>query len=165
MSLEPEQEHRRWDDKCNGIHEVGEDWRIYDWKMKSKISISDPCNEKTTANGLKQFRLNLAKTTTTTKTPQQSSMVYLNITVFTWILPGTMLSVVVKISCLALDVSGAANITFPAPVPSGLAKMNCCFGDTAESTAVTIWIFWPVCWSVTICKTLKKLVTTVDFMF
>lgn len=58
--------------------------------------------------------------------------------VFTCILPGTILSVVVKINCLVLEVSGAASITFPVPVPSGLASINCCFGDTDESTAVTI---------------------------
>lgn len=71
----------------------------------------------------------------------------------TWILPGTRLSEVVNMSCLALDVSGEARITFPVPAPSGLVRMNCCLGDPEASTAVTIWIFCPVCWSVTIYKT------------
>lgn len=70
----------------------------------------------------------------------------------TWILPGTRLSEVVNISCLALDVSGDARITFPVPAPSGLVRMNCCLEDPEASTAVTIWIFCPVCWSVTIYK-------------
>ena len=56
-------------------------------------------------------------------------------------------------SCLALEVSGEARITFPVPAPSGLVRMNCCLGDPEASTAVTIWIFCPVCWSVTIYKT------------
>lgn len=71
----------------------------------------------------------------------------------TWILPGTRLSEVVNMSCLALEVSGEARITFPVPAPSGLVRMNCCLGDPEASTAVTIWIFCPVCWSVTIYKT------------
>lgn len=70
----------------------------------------------------------------------------------TWILPGTRLSEVVNMSCLALDVSGDARITFPVPAPSGLVRMNCCLEDPEASTAVTIWIFCPVCWSVTIYK-------------
>ena len=63
------------------------------------------------------------------------------------------MSEVVNMSCLALEVSGEARITFPVPAPSGLVRMNCCLGDPEASTAVTIWIFCPVCWSVTIYKT------------
>lgn len=55
-------------------------------------------------------------------------------------------------SCLALEVSGEARITFPVPAPSGLVRMNCCLG-TGGVHCVTTWIFCPVCWSVTIYKT------------
>lgn len=68
----------------------------------------------------------------------------------TWIRPGTRLSAVAKMSCLALVLSGDARRTLPAEEPSGAARINCCLG-TVESSAVTIWIFCPVCCSVTIC--------------
>ncbi len=70
----------------------------------------------------------------------------------TWNRPGTRLSAVAKISCLALVPSGDARRTLLAEKPSGAARINCCLG-TVESSAVTIWNFLPVCCSVTIWKT------------
>lgn len=70
--------------------------------------------------------------------------------VCTCIRPGTRLSAVVKMSCLVLGLLGDARMTLPVAVPSWAARINCCLGTLAGSTAVTIWIFCPVCWSVTI---------------
>lgn len=55
-----------------------------------------------------------------------------------------------------LDVpSCLVRITFPPGEYSALARINCCFPGEEGSSAVTIWIFWPVCWSVTIFWKLK----------
>ena len=53
-------------------------------------------------------------------------------------------------SCLVLWLSGEARITLPGPELSAVVRMNCCLGALEGFIAVTIWIFWPVCWSVTI---------------
>lgn len=132
-----------------------ETWRQHDLGL---TTVAYNCYHLIHVTKLSQFLMSYRNSTFKAPKSQKLKQTKKNLwlilfTIFTWILPGTMLSAVVKISCLALDVSGAAKITFPAPVPSGLAKINCCFGDTDESTAVTIWIFWPVCWSVTIYKT------------
>lgn len=73
----------------------------------------------------------------------------------TCILPGIRLSAAVKISCLVLCVFEEVRRTFPDPVLSAVVRMNCCLAVGDCFIAVTIWIFWPVCWSVTIwgCQT------------
>lgn len=75
---------------------------------------------------------------------------------WTCILPGIRLSAAVKISCLVLCVSDEVRRTLPDPALSAVARMNCCLGAGDGFIAVTIWIFWPVCWSVTIWGCQKR---------